>query len=149
MSNQQHTIRELQVLAFIFQIQQQINQLTAVAPVATSAPAAGAAPVVFADINYLTNKKLAIFKQGCKTIDDKALTNGFAYLFRPSATATLQWAGTKTPSKLPRSSTALVNPLTSLRAMAKSTKPLSKLQVRDFSSLGSLMPSLAPSKTTQ
>jgi hypothetical protein len=55
---------------------------------AAAAPPAGAAPGVFADtpqtlgaddlINYLTKQGSAIFKQGCKALDNKALTNGFA-----------------------------------------------------------------------
>jgi hypothetical protein len=58
------------------------------APAAAAAPSAGAATVVFADmpqmlgandlINYLTKQGSTIFKQGCKPLDDKALTNGFA-----------------------------------------------------------------------
>ncbi len=59
-----------------------------VTPAAAAAPPAGAAPVVFTDmpqtlgandlIDYLTKRGSAIFKQGCKALNEKALTNGFA-----------------------------------------------------------------------
>jgi hypothetical protein len=52
-----------------------------------AAPAAAATPVVFADmpqtldvndlINYLTKRGQLIYNQGCKALDDKALTSGF------------------------------------------------------------------------
>jgi hypothetical protein len=58
------------------------------APVAAAAPPAGATTVVFADtpqtlgadglIDYSTKQGSIIFEQGCKPLDDKALTNGFA-----------------------------------------------------------------------
>jgi hypothetical protein len=57
------------------------------APAAAAAPPAGAATVVFADtpqmlgsndlIDYLTKRGSTIFEQGCKPLNDKALTNGF------------------------------------------------------------------------
>ncbi len=60
-----------------------------------------------------------------------------------------QLVGINNPSKSPRLSTALVNPSTSSRAKAKLMRLLSKLGTRDFASLGSLMPRLRQSKTTQ
>jgi hypothetical protein len=86
MASQQPTIEELQAL--IIQLQQQVNKLTATAPVATAAPAIGAAPAVFADtpqtlgandlIDYSTKRGSALFVQGCKALDNKVHTNGFA-----------------------------------------------------------------------
>jgi hypothetical protein len=59
-----------------------------VAPAAAASPPAGAATVVFADtpqtlgaddlIDYLTKRGSTIFEQGCKPLNDKALTDGFA-----------------------------------------------------------------------
>ncbi len=70
--------------AIITQLQVQSNAASA----AAAAPPAGTAPVVFADmpqmlganylINYLTKQGSAIFKQGCKAPNNKALTDGFA-----------------------------------------------------------------------
>jgi hypothetical protein len=58
------------------------------APAAAAAPSAGAATVVLANtpqtlraddlIDYSTKRGSTIFEQGCKPLDDKALTNGFA-----------------------------------------------------------------------
>jgi hypothetical protein len=58
------------------------------APAAAAAPPAGAATVVFADtpqmlgandlIDYSTKRGSTNFEQGCKPLDDKALTHGFA-----------------------------------------------------------------------
>ncbi len=76
------------LLAIITQLQVQVNALQNAAPAAAAAPPAGAAPVVFADmpqtlgandlIDYSTKQGSAIFKQVCKALDNKALTNGFA-----------------------------------------------------------------------
>jgi hypothetical protein len=76
------------LLAIITQLQAQVNALQNAAPAAAAAPLAGAAPVVFANtsqmldandlINYLGKQGSAIFEQGCKALDNKALTNGFA-----------------------------------------------------------------------
>jgi hypothetical protein len=62
--------------------------MTAVAPVAATAPPAGAAPVVFTDtpqtlgandlFDYSMKRRSAILEQGCNALDGKALTNGFA-----------------------------------------------------------------------
>ncbi len=59
-----------------------------VTPAAAAAPPAGAAMVVFANtpqtlgaddlIDYSTKQGSTIFEQGCKPLDDKALTDGFA-----------------------------------------------------------------------
>ncbi len=69
--------------ALILQLQSQVATLTLGAAPAGPAPAA----VVFADtpqslyandlIDYSTKRGSSIYEQGCKTLDDKALTNGF------------------------------------------------------------------------
>jgi hypothetical protein len=69
--------------ALILQLQSQVATLTLGAAPAGPAPAA----VVFADtpqslyannlIDYSTKQGSSIYEQGCKTLDDKALTNGF------------------------------------------------------------------------
>jgi hypothetical protein len=135
----------------------QIVALQNAALAAAAAPPAGAAPVVFADmpqmlgaddlIDYLTKRGSTIFEQGCKALDDKALTNGFA--MTPDQTAIFveafhrvpqRWAGTKALGRSPCLPTALDIKLTSSRAMAKSTRPLSSLHVRGFASLGEPIP---------
>jgi hypothetical protein len=80
------TTAKLMIITAQFQVQ--IVALQNTAPSAAAASPAGAAPVVFADtpqilgandlINYLTKRGSSIFEQGCKALDDKALTNGFA-----------------------------------------------------------------------
>jgi hypothetical protein len=77
-----------ELLAIIVMLQTQVSALTATAPAATAAPPAGTAPVVFTDtsqtlgaddlIDYSTKRGSAIFKKGCKTLDNKAFANGFA-----------------------------------------------------------------------
>jgi hypothetical protein len=74
--------------AIITTLQAQIVALQNTAPAAAAAPPAGAATVVFADmsqtlctddlINYSTKNRSTIFEQGCKPLDDRALTHGFA-----------------------------------------------------------------------
>ena len=69
--------------ALILQLQTQVATLTSGAATAGPAPAA----VVFADtpqslyaddlIDYSTKRGSSIYEQGCKTLDDKALTDGF------------------------------------------------------------------------
>jgi len=76
------TAAELQAL--IFQLQNQVATLTSGAAAAGPAPAT----VVFADtpqslfaddlIDYSTKRGSSIYEQGCKTLDDKALANGFS-----------------------------------------------------------------------
>jgi hypothetical protein len=76
-----------ELMAIITQLQVQIVALQNAAPAAAAAPPAGAAPVVFADmpkmlganelIDYLTKRGSTILEQGCKALNDKALTNGF------------------------------------------------------------------------
>jgi hypothetical protein len=77
------------LMAIITTLQVQIVTLQNAAPAATAAPPAGAATAVFADtpqmmlgandlINYSTKRGSTIFKQGCKPLNVKALTNGFA-----------------------------------------------------------------------
>jgi hypothetical protein len=85
MENQQPTVQELQALIQVLQAQVQALQNAALA--IQAAPAAAAAPVVFADmpqmlgvddlIDYSTKRGQLIYDQGCKALDDKALTNGF------------------------------------------------------------------------
>jgi hypothetical protein len=75
------------LLAIITQLQAQVNALQNMAPTAAAVPPTGAAPVIFADtpqmlgandlIDYLTKQGSAIFEQGCKALDIKALTDGF------------------------------------------------------------------------
>jgi hypothetical protein len=82
------TPTDAELMAIIAMLQVQVDALTAAAPVAAAALPAGAAPVVFTDtpqtlvandlIDYLTKRRSAIFEQGCKALDNKALTNGFA-----------------------------------------------------------------------
>jgi hypothetical protein len=84
MANQQPTVQDLQAL--IQTLQAQVQALQNAAPAIQAAPAAAATPVVFADtpqtlgindlINYLTKRGQLIYDQGCKALDDKALTNG-------------------------------------------------------------------------
>ncbi len=85
MANQQPTVQELQALIQALQVQVQALQNAALA--VQAAPAAAATPVVFADmpqtlgiddlIDYLTKRGQLIYKQGCKALNNKALTNGF------------------------------------------------------------------------
>jgi hypothetical protein len=85
MANQQPTVQELQALIQALQAQVQTLQNAALA--VQAALAAAAAPVVFADtppmlgvndlINYLMKRGQLIYDQGCKALDDKALTNWF------------------------------------------------------------------------
>jgi hypothetical protein len=75
-------------MAIIANLQAQDTALQAAIPAAAAAPPAGAAPVVFADTpqmlgvndlgDYSMKRGSAIFEQGCKTLNGKALTNGFA-----------------------------------------------------------------------
>jgi hypothetical protein len=76
------------LMAIITTLQAQIVAFQNAAPADAAAPPAGAATMVFADmpqmlgandlINYLTKRGSSIFKQGCKPLNDKALTSGFA-----------------------------------------------------------------------
>ena len=76
------------LMAIITQLQVQVDALHNTTPNAATAPPAGAAQVVFVDmlqtlgavdlIDYSTKRGSAIFEQGCKALDDKALTDGFA-----------------------------------------------------------------------
>jgi hypothetical protein len=85
MANQQPTVQDLQALIQV--LQAQVQALQNVAPAIQAAPAAAATPLVFADrpqtlgiddlINYSTKRGQLIYNQGCKALDDKALTNGF------------------------------------------------------------------------
>jgi hypothetical protein len=85
MANQQPTIQELQALIQV--LQAQVQALQNAAPAIQAAPAAAATPVVFADTpqmlgvedltDYSIKRGQLIYKQGCKALDDKALSNGF------------------------------------------------------------------------
>jgi hypothetical protein len=85
MVNQQPTVQDLQALIQV--LQAQVQALQNAAPAVQAAPAAAATPVVFADmpqmpgiddlINYLLKRGQLIYNQGCKALDNKALTNGF------------------------------------------------------------------------
>jgi hypothetical protein len=75
------------LMAIITLLQAQIVALQNAAPASAAAPPAGAATVVFANtpqtlgtndlIDYSTKQGATVFEQGCKPLDDKALTNGF------------------------------------------------------------------------
>jgi hypothetical protein len=81
------TPTKAELLALIAMLQAQVAALTAMAPAATAAPPVGAAPVVFADtpqmlgandlIDFSAKRGSAIFEQGLKALEDKALTNDF------------------------------------------------------------------------
>ncbi len=83
-----HAPTTAEFMAIITMLQVQIVALQNAAPAAAAAPPAGIATVVFADtpqmlaaddlIDYLTKRGSTIFEQGCKPLDDKAHTNGFA-----------------------------------------------------------------------
>jgi hypothetical protein len=85
MANQEPTVQELQAL--IQALQAQVQALQNVAPAVQAAPAAAAAPVVFADmpqtlgvndlIDYSTKRGQLIYNHGGAALDNKALTNGF------------------------------------------------------------------------
>ncbi len=74
----------VELQALILRLQNQVAPLTSGAATTGPAPAA----VVFADtpqllfaddlIDYSTKQGSSIYEQGCKTLDDKALTNGFS-----------------------------------------------------------------------
>jgi hypothetical protein len=81
-------------MAVINTLKAQIVALQNAAPAAAAAPPAGAATVVFANtpqtlgandlIDYSRKQGSTIFEQGCKPLDDKALTNSFAMTPRPN-----------------------------------------------------------------
>ena len=156
------TIAEL--MAIITTLQAHIDALQNAAPAAAAAPPAGAATVIFTNtpqmlgandlIDYLTKQGSTMFKQGCKPLDDKALTDGFA--MTPNQTvifveafhhraATMGW---NHGAILPHLPTALVAKLTSSKVMAKLTRPLSNLHMRGSASLGELIPSHVRSRIT-
>jgi hypothetical protein len=76
------------LMAIITMLQAQIVALQNAAPAAAAAPPVGATTLVFADmpqmlgandlIDYLTKQGSTFFEQGCKSLDDNALTNSFA-----------------------------------------------------------------------
>jgi hypothetical protein len=77
-----------ELTAIITMLHAQIVALQNVAPAAAAAPPAGGDTVVFTNtpqmlgaddlINYSSKQGSTIFEQGCKPLDDKALTNNFA-----------------------------------------------------------------------
>ncbi len=85
MANQQPTVQDLQAL--IQALKAQVQALQNAAPAVQAAPAAAATPVVFADtpqtlgvddlIDYSAKRGQLIYDQGCKALDNKALTSGF------------------------------------------------------------------------
>jgi hypothetical protein len=93
------------LMAIITMLQAQIVALQNAAQAAPAAPPAGAATVVFANmpqtlgandlIDYSTKRGSTILKQGCKPLDDKALTNGFA--MTPNQTVIFVKASTLIP----------------------------------------------------
>jgi hypothetical protein len=108
-----HIVADLQAL--IQMLQAQVAILQAAIP---AAPAIGTAAVVtFAVtpqmlnsndlLHYLTKKGSSIYEQGCKALDDKALTDSFGMttdqrqwsLLKYYLVAPFQWDGTRAPSK--------------------------------------------------
>jgi hypothetical protein len=76
------TPTKAELMAIITNLQAQVAALQAAAPAAAAAPPAGAAPAVFADmpqmlvddlIVYSTLRGSAIFKQGCKALNNSHL----------------------------------------------------------------------------
>ena len=139
-----------QLLQLIQTLQAEVQTLQAGAANASNvAPAnvqAAPAAVVFADtpstlgvdniINYKTKQGNAIFENGCKALDDKALTDGFNMCRWPSPSSSLRpflarppsWAGTLVLSRsLPsgtrttKSSTSSVSIWTDQRSDAQAT----------------------------
>jgi hypothetical protein len=138
-----------ELMAIITQLQAQIVALQNAAPAAATGPLAGAATVVFVDmpqmlgaddlIDYSMKQGSAIFKQGCKALNDKALTNGFA--MTPDQTiifieAFHHCAMTMGWNQGARQITLFANSLRRqvniIKATAKLTRPLSSLPVRGF-----------------
>jgi hypothetical protein len=146
-----------ELMAIINTLQAQIVALQNMAPAATAAPPAGAATVVFADmpqmlgandlIDYSTKQGSTIFKQGCNPLDDKALTNGFAMTpnqiiifveaFHRRAT-TMGW--NQGAMQITLFANSAGHQVDIIKVMAKLTRPLSNLSVRDSASLGKSIP---------
>jgi hypothetical protein len=154
-------------MAIINTLQVQIVALQNTVQAAAAAPPADAATVVFANtpqtlgtddlIDYSTKQGSTIFEQGCKPLNDKALTNGFAMTpnqtvifveaFHRHAT-TMGWnQGAMQITLFANSAGRQVN--ISSKVMAKSTRPLSNLHVRDSASLGKSIPRPVQSRITQ
>jgi hypothetical protein len=156
-----------ELMAIITTLQAQIVELQNAAPAVAAAPPASTATVIFTDtpqmlgandlIDYLTKRGSTIFEQGCKALNDKTLSNGFA--MTPDQTVIFVKAfhcpattmgGTKAPCKLPRLPTAPVAKLTSSKVMmAKLTRPLLSLHVIDSLSLGKSITRPVESRITQ
>jgi hypothetical protein len=153
------------LMAIITTLQAQIVVLQKAALAAAAASPAGAATVVFANtpqmlgtddlINYLTKRGSTIFKQGCKPLDDKALTNGFA--MTPNQTiifveafyrhaTTMGWnQGTMKITSFANSTGRQVN---IIKSYGQINKALSSLHVRGSPSLGESIPRPAQSRIT-
>jgi hypothetical protein len=146
-----------ELMAIITTLQAQIVALQNAAPATAAAPPAGAATMVFADmpqtlgandlINYSTKRGSAFFEQGCKPLDDKALTNGFAMTldqtiifveaFHRCAT-TIGWdQGARQITSFANSTRRQVN---IIKSYGQSTRLLSSLRVRGSASLGESIP---------
>jgi hypothetical protein len=163
MTNQQPTVQDLQAL--IQALQAQVQALQNAAPAIQAAPAAAATPVVFADtpqmlgvddlIDYLTKRGQLIYDQGCKALDDKALTRGFNMIpnetvvfveaFQRHANAMGWTKGTKQITTFTNRDGKSIE---SSKIMAKLTRPHSKLHVSNSARQKKLIPNLVPSKTT-
>jgi hypothetical protein len=163
MANQQPTVQELPAL--IQALQAQVQALQNAAPAIQAAPAAAAAPVVFADtpqmlgvdnlIDYLMKRGQLIYNQGCKALDNKALTNGFNMIpnkiavfveaFQCHANAMGRTKGTKQITAFTNRDGKSID----IKNYAKSMRPRSKLHVSNFCKAGESILKLMPSKTTQ
>ncbi len=106
------TVADLQVLIQALQAQNALLQAAL-----SEAPAVGTAAVItFADtpqtlnsddlLDYSTKRGSSIYEQGCKALDDKALSGGFGMttdqtvvLLKQSLVVPLQWDGTRAQSK--------------------------------------------------
>jgi hypothetical protein len=131
-----------ELMAIITMLQAQIVALRNMAPAAAAAPPAGGATMVFANtpqmlgtndlIDYLIRRGSTIFKQGCKPLNDKALTDGFA--MTPDQTvifvkafhhhATTMGYGKRVRYKLPHFPTAPVAKLTSSKVIVRGSVSL-------------------------
>ncbi len=103
-------------------------------------------------IDYSTKKGSRIFEQGCKPLDDKAFTNGFA--MAPDQTAIFVEAFHRHAITMGWNQGAMQITLFAnsagcqVKVMAKSTRPLSSLHVRGSASLGESIPRPAQSRIT-
>jgi hypothetical protein len=143
-----------ELMAIITTLQVQIFALQNAAPAAAAAPPAGA---VVANmpwtlgandlINYLAKRGSTIFEQGCKPLDDKALTDSFAMTpdqtvifvvaFHRRATMMGWNQGARQITLFANSAGRQVN---IIKSYGQIDRPLSSLRVRGFARLGESIP---------